>query len=646
MTEPQLVCPCGTPHGHTPSALTTNATKWQGIRRNILTRDSETCQVCGAPAPIHGRAGVRSGHCGHVLARELGGCDSARNLRAECASCSTTDGARIGNDQRRTAKIASAIASGVQHTGPVSLGGTPQQDPASFNASLSGPAAGEVDTTLLRTAGPDDSCWDAAPWLADLRVVPENAVWPRLMTAPHPEAVGTYGPELVEQFRTRTGMEMRWWQQLTAYRVLEHREDGTLVWTSYLLTLARQVGKSWLLRELMLWRMQQVERWGTQLVLHTGRDLTIVLEVLRPAQAWAEEHGLFASRDNGKPGISTAKHMGGSRWLAKAKDRVYGYSPGGTVVDEAWDVPAHTVDEGLWPTMIEQTSPQMGLISTAHRKATGLMLDRRAAAIASIRVPKRALLIEWSATSDLDRADPATWREASPHWSPQRQELIEEAWEKAQRGETDDPNEPDPIAAFDAQWLDRWPVRRGVLVELPGELLLAEGAWEALQDADAAPVGPLHIGVEDNLGRGAAAACAGLTVDGRVVVGGWEFPSRAEAFQWARGWYEAVPGSRLVVGASLESDLEVQELAIPVDTAGRAETPGTLALFRTLVAAGGIAHDGGEDLARHVDTARVRANTDASALQLVSPDRSDLLRVASWVSARADRDRGSRVAIH
>ena len=38
--------------------------------------------------------------------------------------------------------------------------------------------------------GPRDPIWDAAPWLKGLRRVPKDATWPRLMTAPHPQATG------------------------------------------------------------------------------------------------------------------------------------------------------------------------------------------------------------------------------------------------------------------------------------------------------------------------------------------------------------------------------------------------------------------------------------------------------------------------
>ena len=69
--------------------------------------------------------------------------------------------------------------------------------------------------------GPESPVWDDAPWLAELRNVPAEGSWPRLMTLPHPDAVGSWGSEIDTQYRRRTGRELRWWQRLAAARLLE-----------------------------------------------------------------------------------------------------------------------------------------------------------------------------------------------------------------------------------------------------------------------------------------------------------------------------------------------------------------------------------------------------------------------------------------
>src|SRR4029077_19219670 len=91
-------------------------------------------------------------------------------------------------------------------------------------------------------------------WLAELVDVPADGGWARLMTVPHRRATGSLGAEFAAWSEAREGRGLRWWQRLVAARLLETDRDGRLVWETATLSTARQVGKSWLLRELCLWR--------------------------------------------------------------------------------------------------------------------------------------------------------------------------------------------------------------------------------------------------------------------------------------------------------------------------------------------------------------------------------------------------------
>jgi hypothetical protein len=515
-----------------------------------------------------------------------------------------------------------------------------------------GPAGATVDGSTLVTPGPDDPVWDDAPWLAGLREVPAEGVWPRLMSAPHPRAVGTYGGELVEVFEAVHGRPPRWWQRLAFARIGEHDEAGELVWSQYFGTLSRQGGKSWALRTLAVWRMTRcADRWGDQLTVHTGRDVAIVREVLKRAQSWGERNGLYVSRNNLEPGMSTEPHMSGSRWIIRAKDATYGYAPGQALVDEVWDVRAGPVEDGLEPSMVEQESPQLGLWSTAHRRATGLGKERRQAAIEQIFDPVDRLLLEWSTPAHVDRADRRGWRMASPHWSPRREAMIASAFDKVRRGISLDPEEPDPIASFDAQWLNRWPAPE--LIELSTkdepflpDLEVVDGEprspmWAAALDAAAGPDpgSPLFLAVEDELGTGSAAAAAALTPDGRVVAGGWRFGTRRQAIDWCQDVGEDAVDALLLVGASFVDDPELEGLDVPVEPSGAAETRTGLPMLRELVRIGRIAHDGGIDTSRAVLAARVKPGTAGAAMLLTGNDQTALLRCLAWVAQRAWRER-------
>ena len=142
--------------------------------------------------------------------------------------------------------------------------------------------------------------------------------------------------------------------------------------------MARQLGKSWLLRELILWRIQQGDRFGEpQDVIHTGNNVAVCKEVQRRPRAWARARpGEFKVREvNGQEQIEYLAD--GSRWMIRAREAVYGYSVSVAAVDEAWKVASRQIEEGLTPTMVERVQPQLLLVSTAHRLATDLMLERR-----------------------------------------------------------------------------------------------------------------------------------------------------------------------------------------------------------------------------------------------------------------------------
>lgn len=621
---------------------------WNATRLRILKRDGGVCQVplarglCGRPAT----------HCGHIIAWVDGGPDSDDNLRAECEMHSSRDGARLSTRVRRQ-----RVAAGNRALAILASEGREREARASsahprvFSDAAQHPSPLRV-TALSQSEEPvgiaaDDERWlQGAPWLAELLPMPSDATWPRYMSAPHPRAVGTLGPEFCQWAAERTGKPLRWWQRLVAYRLLEVDATGALVWESLILSMARQLGKSWLLRELCLWRLHQGERFGEeQLIVHTGKDLNVCDEVQRPARRWAREQGdAFKVREaNGQ--VEIAYLPDGSRWMLRARESVYGYSVSVGAVDEAWKVANSVVDEGLEPTMAERVQPQLLLISTAHRAATSLMVRRRAAAIAELEEPHEALVMEWSAPRSAPLGEVETWRAASPHWSDRRHRLIAGRYTAAAEGTLADQEESDPTEAFRSQWLNQWPIVRKEVAEAKDEPLLAAGAWKAAFYDGMEAEGDLFLAVEDWFGHGAAAAAVGMVGEG-YTVGGWEFDSWADAFQWVANWCEMREGCRVLVGASMAASPEVAELAAAsVSAVGRAQTGPALALFRDLVKAGRITHDGSEDLARQVTDARVVAPPNGP--MRLGASRSDLLRCAVWALAAAEESRSTpKVAIY
>ncbi len=469
-------------------------------------------------------------------------------------------------------------------------------------------------------------------WLAELVDVPDDATWPRLMTPTHPEATGSYGDEFAAYAAARSGMPLRWWQRLAAARLLEHDESGDLCWRAACLTVARQVGKSHLLRELCMWRLGQGHRFGgPQTIVHTGKDLGICVEVQRPARRWARSPDLaevYKVREaNGQEMIEALAD--GSRWMIRAKDNTYGLTASMTVVDEAWKVEAEHIDEGLVPTMIEQYASQLLLVSTGHRRATGLMVDRRNRFVADPASTTGALWIEWSAPPTAELGDEAAWRAASPHWHRRRRDGIVEEYAKALAGDGADEDETDPLEGFATQWLNRWPARRRRSGH--GEPLLPEGVWErcagALDDIAGAGV----IALEENRGTGAAAAFVAADAAGRFEVDGRACATWAEAIDLAADFMNARPGARLYVGARMNNQLPDDFPArATARKAGQTETGRGLVLLRNLVAEGRVVHDETADLDDQLARARVHPLTGGGIGLVNNNARTDLLRACLW----------------
>jgi hypothetical protein len=400
-----------------------------------------------------------------------------------------------------------------------------------------------------------------------------------------------------------------------------------LVWETLILSMARQLGKSWFLRELLLWRIHQGGRFGEpQDVLHTGKDLAICKEVQRPALHWAKARpDTYLVREaNGEQKIELKEDR--SRWMIASRDGVYGFSVSLGAVDEAWKVKPKTVDEGLAPTMVERTQPQLLLVSTAHREATSLMLSRRQVALENLELGDGDLLIEWSAPRESALDDVDGWRMASPHWSPQRERLVAKQLEAARAGEADPTeDEDDPVEAFSAQWLNRWP--RRLASEGQAEPLLEPGLWAYLEEPGLVSSSPLYVAIEDNYGRGAAVAAACRLDDGRVELDGWLCDDWDTAILELQrlGVYRQV--KQLLVGASLLTSVPPGTIPSPTP-AGSAETRVGLPLFRELARGGLLAHDHTPDLDEAVAQAQVKDLT--AGMSLEKGGQAHLIRATVW----------------
>ena len=361
---------------------------------------------------------------------------------------------------------------------------------------------------------------------------PQGQRLPRVMTPPHPLATGSYGPELLEWARPRFGMHPkrtdshRYWQSLLMCAALQHDAAGNLLFRNVILGTARQCGKSWGLRELCMWRIEQARRFGElQTVVHAAAKLSQAEAIWKPAAMWAARQpkpsrrlsthpglwddagpqpGVFGPyevrRANGSAGLFLPD---GSGWIPQAANDQLGVSQsvGLAVVDEAWDVPRWVVDSGLAPTQAEAASPQLWVISTAGRPRTGEVSDLyqtyRARALAELSDPHATLIMEWSASPDSDPGSTAAWRAASPHWDARREALLADEWVKAQAG-------PAALSAFRLNWLNQWPDTTDDVRWLPQTL--TDAAEQPVGEPPSGAVAAVDVALSDRASHAVALA--------------------------------------------------------------------------------------------------------------------------------------------
>jgi len=594
--------------------------RWRGIAKQVRLRDGSRCRMCG-----RGQAEGASLSVDHIIPREQGGGDELTNLQTLCDAC---HGLKSGIETTRRARRRSS-------------GGAPQ--PRVLLPSISqdqqpartGPGSDEPDVGGWR---PED---EPNVWGFDLAA--EDVPWPRFMSRPHPTAVGTLGWEFIEwaeaepqrAINPKRSGGLRPWQKLVALRALEVDAEGRLCWRTIVLTVSRQSGKSWLLRALMLWRLQQGDRLGEQqAILHIAHKLSAAMEVWRPATRWAlAEWGKGSVRfANGEQRIEAPD---GSRWLIQAANDGAGVSMSlsAALVDEAWRVKREIVDGAIDPTFAEAEQPQLYLVSTAGDWSSDLMLAYRQTGIETLDRPESLLLLEWSAHPGDDPAKPATWKRASPFWSDRREETIRDKRSKV----TD--------AEFRTQWLNQWVADAGT-----GMVLLSAEAWNGAARSDLQPpIGDgfgIVVEVEDNIGEGSAVAVAWAAGSG--VIGGYAtaFPNLMAAWLELEELRERWPQCAIQVGLTLRHDPALLAIEPNPEGVGTAETRAALPLLRELLNTGRLLHTGGQDLTIQITSARVKPGA-AGGLGVVHVEgqRTDLARAFARAVQSAHRQVGTVPAI-
>ena len=413
-------------------------------------------------------------------------------------------------------------------------------------------------------------------------------------------------------------------------RALEHREDGSLCWGEVVLSCSRRSGKSVILRLLALWRLVFAPAlFGEQqLVVHSASTLKIAKEPQRYATTWVEaQDGRFkVSRNNNSPGIEDVQE--GHRWLVLPSDKTAGLDTNLGILDESWAIKPEVVDDDLEPSLLERVSPQLWLVSTAHRRATSLMRNRISNALAGLDAD-RALLLLWAADPSEDPGDPDTWRKCSPHWSKDRADYISRKWDKVLAGENDvEFDDIDPRAGFTAQYLNVWPLKEKATT---GDPLIEADDWSA-RIAPTPDTTPTSVAIE-GLFSGGAVVALGWQQEGGPHVVVTEHESLAAAVEKVK--MSGFSG-RLTVGTSLAKDPAFAGLRVRPESL---RSVAAVSEFARLLH-DGLSHDSGALLTGQVLAIRTTPSTDGA--RLVSKSRADALKAAVW-AASALRKPGHKI---
>jgi hypothetical protein len=474
-------------------------------------------------------------------------------------------------------------------------------------------------------------------WLEELLDVPADAVWPRLMSAPHRDAVGSYEPQFTAWCRSEHGMVLRWFQRLSAARLLEHDVHGALCWEVVLLSVARQVGKTRLSGLLLDWRSESAGLFGEpQLIMHTANVLSLAEESLDWATPRAESkgwHRRYAAGD-----IEIDKSPLG-RWLIRSQRSTVGYTVSMGYVDEAWSIGLATVQQNMAPTTVEAKSGQLLLASTADPRCTELVPTYRAEALDQLGDGDGTLLLEWSAAAGSVLGSMDAARAASPHWSRRRERVIAADVKRALPYLDAGPGVHELVAGVRCQWFNIWPRHGGV--EGRGEPLLPDRAWAARVAAIPAGDFPAVVALVDNNGHGAAVAVVLPHVElGLLEVGGWCFESWDDAWSRAAIVAEKHRRSLVVVGDEMTPDAARFGRGTRFVAPALKATKIGLALLRSHVATGRVVHDRDTaDLDAQIGTARVVPTDAGLSLVRAQGRRTDLLRGVCWCLVEAERPR-------
>ena len=227
----------------------------------------------------------------------------------------------------------------------------------------------------------------------------------------------TYGPE-VALIAEKLGLPLMPWQQQVVDVALEiDPESGRLAYREVVVTVPRQAGKTTLLLAVMTWRAL---KWPAQRIAYTaqsGKDARLKWEDDQvPILERSPFGDLFRVRKTN--GSEAIRWNNGSLHTVISPTDTAGH---GTqcdlgVVDEAFHLSDHRLEQGLKPAMVTRDQPQLWVISTAGTSSSSYLKSKVERGRDAVRdeVSSGLAYFEWAAHPEAAPDDPATWWSCIP----------------------------------------------------------------------------------------------------------------------------------------------------------------------------------------------------------------------------------------